>query len=109
LAVGFGSLRTIRAESQAVVPKVHAELALVDGKLTGIVRNDSTVTLERPAVVLGGNVKVLKALKPGEQVEISMAIVSQAMFGQSLSDRIFGQMFFNEGGASGANTEKPAP
>ena len=25
LSVGFGSLRTIRAESQAVVPKVHAE------------------------------------------------------------------------------------
>ncbi len=35
LSVGFGSLRTIRAESQAVVPKVHAELALVDGTLTG--------------------------------------------------------------------------
>ena len=26
LSVGFGSLRTIRAESQAVVPKIHAEL-----------------------------------------------------------------------------------
>ena len=31
LAVGFGSLRTIRAEIAAVVPQIHADLALVDG------------------------------------------------------------------------------
>jgi hypothetical protein len=96
LSVGFGSLRTIRAESQAVVPKVHSELALVDGTLTGTIRNDSKVKLEKPAIVLGGNVKVLKDISPGEQVEISLAITNQNMFGQSLSDRIFGQIFFGE-------------
>ena len=102
LSVGFGSLRTIRAESQAIVPKIHTELALVDGTLTGIVRNDSAVKLEKPAIVLGGNVKVLKDLLPGEQVDVAFAITATGFFGQSLSDRIFGQTFF---GQTGATTE----
>jgi hypothetical protein len=100
LSVGFGSLRTIRAESQAIVPKVHAELALVDGALTGFVRNDSQTTLEKPAVVLGGNVKVLKDLLPGERAEVALTVTSQNLFGQPLSDRIFGQIFFGETGAT---------
>jgi len=102
LAVGFGSLRTIRAESQAVVPKIHAELALVDGTLTGTIRNDSDRTLERPAIVLGSNVKVLKDVAAGAQVEVSLKLISLNQFGQSLSDRIFGQVFF---GNTGATTE----
>ncbi len=99
LAVGFGSLRTIRAESQATVPKVHAELALVDGALTGFVRNDSTTKLERPAVVLGGNVNVLEDLMPGEQAAVTMTIVPTP-FGQSLSDKLFGQQFFDNTAAT---------
>jgi hypothetical protein len=99
LAVGFGSLRTIRAEAQASVPKIHAELALVDGTLTGIVRNDSDKTLERPAVVLGGSVKVLKDLVPGEQVNVSLPITPTPV-GQSLSDKLFGQIFFDNTGAT---------
>ncbi len=94
LTVGFGSLRTIRAESAAVVPLIHAELALVDGTLTGIVRNDSATILEKPALVLGTSVKVLKDLAPGEQVAVSLPISTNAL-GQSLSDRIFGQLFFD--------------
>ncbi len=99
LAVGFGSLRTIRAESQAVVPRIHTEFALVDGTLTGTIRNDSSVLLEKPAIVLGGNVKVLKDIAPGEQVAVSLAIVNQNQSGQSLSDRIFGQIFFGQTGS----------
>jgi hypothetical protein len=95
LAVGFGSLRTIRAESAATVPKIHADLRLVNGTLTGSVRNDSTVTLEHPAVVLGGNVKVLRDLAPGAQESVSLSI-QPSQFGQSLSDRIFGQLFFGD-------------
>ncbi|HET7471966.1 MAG TPA: hypothetical protein VFJ71_02465 [Candidatus Limnocylindrales bacterium] len=102
LAVGFGSLRTIRAESQATVPKVHADLALVDGTLTGTVRNESTVKLEKPAIVLGSNVKVLDDLAPGGQVDVRMVLINQAMFGQPLADRIFGQLVF---GNSGTTTE----
>jgi hypothetical protein len=102
LAVGFGSLRTIRAETQAVVPKIHAELALVNGALTGTIRNDSTVKLEKPAVVLGGNVRVLRDLLPGEQADVSLPVATSNTFGQALSDRIFGQMFF---GQTGSTTE----
>ena len=102
LAVGFGSLRTIRAESQAVVPKVHAELALVDGTLTGTIRNESDRTLERAAIVLGSNIQMLKDVSAGGQVEVSLKLASLNQFGQSLSDRIFGQVFF---GNSGATTE----
>ncbi|MEO5941703.1 MAG: hypothetical protein ABIZ72_11710, partial [Candidatus Limnocylindrales bacterium] len=100
LSVGFGSLRTIRAEAQAVVPKVHAEIALVDGTLTGTIRNDSSVILENPAIVLGGNVRVLKDIAPGAVAQVSIAIVSSAAFGQSLSDKIFGQIFFGETGTT---------
>jgi hypothetical protein len=106
LSVGFGSLRTIRAESQAIVPKIHSELALVDGTLKGTIRNDSTVKLEKPAVVLGGNVKVLRDLAPGEQVEVSFQISNMNQFGQSLSDRIFGQIFFGETGVTNDNARR---
>ena len=106
LSVGFGSLRTIRAQSQAVVPKVHTELALVNGTLTGTIRNDSAVKLEKPAIVLGGNVKVLKDLQPGEQVTVSLAITNQNMFGASLSDRIFGQIFFGDTGTTTENARR---
>jgi hypothetical protein len=105
LAVGFGSLRTIRAESQATVPRIHTEFALVDGTLTGTIRNDSSVKLEKPAVVLGDNVKVLKDLAPGEQVAVSLPIVTGNQFGQSLSDRIFGQIFFGQAGSEATTSD----
>lgn len=94
LAVGFGSLRTIRAESQVVAPRIHAELALVDGTLTGTVRNDGTTTLERPALVLGTNVKVFQDLAAGQSVPVSLP-ANDPGFGQTLGDRIFGPMFFD--------------
>lgn len=101
LSVGFGSLRTIRAEAPAVVPKIHAELALVNGEVRGFVRNDSAVKLEKPAVVLGGNVKVLKDLQPGERVDVILPIGASTL-GQSLADRIIGQTFFGEPTANDA-------
>jgi hypothetical protein len=60
------------------------------------------VKLEKPAIVLGGNVKVLKDLAPGEGVELSLRIASINPFGQSLSDRIFGTVFF---GTTGTTSE----
>ena len=95
LSVGFGSLRTIRAESPAVVPKIHAELALVDGALSGFVRNDSGDRLEKPAVVLGGNVVVLPDLLPGQRADVSLPIRG-TQNGESIADRIFGQTFFGD-------------
>ena len=72
LAVGFGSLRTVRAETAADVPLIHADLKLVDGVVSGTIRNDSTVILEAPAVVLGGSVVVLPDIAPGATGKVDL-------------------------------------
>jgi hypothetical protein len=105
LSVGVQSLRTIRAESQVVAPKIHVDLALVDGTLQGTIRNDGTTVLEKPAVVLGTNVKVLQDLDPGEEVQVTLPVVGGG-FGQSLSDRIFGQVFFDQTGTTSDATRR---
>jgi hypothetical protein len=96
LAVGFGSLRTIRAETAAAVPLVEADLRLEDGHLRGTIKNASTQRLERPAVVLGQTVAVLKDLEPGAEATIDV-VVQSGQFAQSLSDKVVGQFFGNEG------------
>lgn len=98
LSVGFGSLRTVRAETPVEVPKLHADLQLVDGTLKGTIRNDSDVVLEAPAVVLGGSVVVLADLAPGAQATVSLKLASFPN-GQSLSDKIIGQVFFTGSGS----------
>jgi hypothetical protein len=98
LSVGFGSLRTVRAETPVQVPKLHAELQLVDGKLAGTIRNDSDVVLESPAVVLGGSVSVLDDLAPGAQAAVSLKVTSFPN-GQSLSDKVIGQIFYTGSGS----------
>ena len=100
LSVGFGSLRTIRAETAVQVPLVETNLVLENGRLKGTVRNSSTVRLESPAVVLGGTVAVLKDLEPGAAATVDLAM--QPNFtGQSLSDLVVGQIFFGDGGPKG--------
>ncbi len=99
LSVGFGSLRTVRAETAVAVPRLHAELRLVDGSLTGTIRNDSDRLLEAPAIVLGGNAAVLDDLEPGQTVEVNLRLVAN-QFGQSLGDRIFGQIFSDQAGTN---------
>ena len=96
LAVGFGSLRTIRAETPVAVPLVQADLRLEDGRLRGTVTNASAQRLERPAVVLGQTVAVLADLEPGAQATVDVPI-QFAPFMQSLSDKVVGQFSGNEG------------
>src|SRR5262245_7732470 len=95
LSVGFGSLRTVRAETPAEVPLIHADLQLVDGTVTGTIKNDSTKTLESPAVVLGGSVVVLPDIAPGATGDVKLR-VSSNFFGTALSDKVVGQVFFND-------------
>jgi hypothetical protein len=45
LSVGFGSLRTIRAEASATAPKVAATLQLTDGHIKGTITNSSDKAL----------------------------------------------------------------
>jgi hypothetical protein len=93
LAVGVASLRAIRAETPATVPLVEAQLQLIDGSLKGTVKNASEEKLERPAIVLGGSVQVLKDLLPGEQADVNLRLAPQ-FFGQPLSDKVVGSVFF---------------
>jgi len=96
LAVGFGSLRTIRAETPVTVPLIQTNLRLEDGRLKGTVKNLSNERLDKPAVVLGGTVATLKDLEPGAEATIDV-LVQNNLFGQSLSDKVVGQIFFGDG------------
>jgi hypothetical protein len=95
LGVGVASLRTLRAETATSVPRIEANLALSNGALSGTLRNLSVQLLERPAIVLGGSVLVLPDLEPGRKIAVSLPIVA-TQFGQSLSDRILGPLFFGD-------------
>ena len=96
LAVGFGSLRTIRAETPVTVPLIQTDLRLENGRLKGTIKNLSNERLEKPAVVLGGTVATLKDLEPGDEATID-TVVQNNPFGQSLSDKVVGQTFFGDG------------
>jgi hypothetical protein len=96
LAVGFGSLRTIRAETPVTVPLIETDLRLEDGRLKGTVRNLSNERLGKPAVVLGGTVATLKDLEPGGEATVDVRVANN-LFGQSLSDKVVGQIFFGDG------------
>jgi hypothetical protein len=93
LQVGFGALRTIRAETTVAVPLIQTDLRLEDGHLRGTVTNASSQRLEMPAVVLGQTVALLKDIEPGAVATLDV-VAAFNPFGQSLSDRIVGQTFF---------------
>ena len=95
LGVGFGSLRTIRAESAVDVPLVQAKLRLEDGHLRGTVTNASKETLEAPAVVLGSTVAKLADLPPGQTGDVDV-VLQPVQMGQQLSDKIVGPLFFGD-------------
>lgn len=95
LAVGFSSLRTVRADAPATVPLVTTKLTFEKGIVTGTVTNASSITLEKVAVVLGGSVAVIGDMPAGSSKDVSLRPTGNPFF-QSLSDRIFGQVFFGD-------------
>ncbi len=105
LSVGFGTLRTVRAESAVAVPLVTAELRLENGRFKGTVTNASDETLFQPAVVLGGTVAKLDDLAAGATATIDIA-TQPFQFGQQLSDRIVGQLFFDGPTRTGADANR---
>jgi hypothetical protein len=104
LDVGFGSLRTIRAETAVTVPLVQTDLRIEDGHLTGTVKNASDEKLENAAVILGGNVALLRDLDPGEEATVDSTL-QNSQLGQSLSDKVVGQLFFPNGTISSDSSE----
>jgi hypothetical protein len=93
LAVGYGSLRAVRAEVAVAGPQISAVLRLEGDHLKGTVTNQSRITLEKPAVVLGGTVAVLADLAPGASATIDIPVGSSSP-DQRISDTIFGNVFF---------------
>jgi hypothetical protein len=102
LAVGFGSLRTIRAEAPAEVPRIQADLLLRDGRVEGTVTNASDIRLERAAVVVGSTAKHIGDLEPGASVDVSFVVAGQGFFGATISEQILGDSFFD--GSLGEST-----
>jgi hypothetical protein len=96
LGVGFGSLRTVRAETPVAVPLIEADLRLAEGRLTGTVTNRSDAALLKPAVVLGSTVATMDDLAPGASGEVDVAL-APFQFGIQLSDKIVGPVFFGDG------------
>ncbi len=103
LGVSFGSLRTIRAETPMSLPLIGSELQVVDGRLKGTITNQSTITLQKPAVVLGATVVLLDDIAAGATATVDAALQSgQAV--QTLSDRVVGPTFFGDPNDISANT-----
>lgn len=93
LSIGFGSLRVVRAEATATVPRMRAELNLADNILTGTLENASEVTLEHVSVVLGASITTLGDVKPHTTMPVKLRLGSVNQ--QNLADVVVGQ--FNGG------------
>jgi hypothetical protein len=94
LSVGFGSMRTVRAEGGATGPVVEGDLRLEDGRILGTVTNRSNRVLLGPAIVLGSLAVQLRDLAPGEVADVNLAITN-TMNQTSLSDKVVGQVNWN--------------
>lgn len=96
LAVGYGSLRAVRAEAAVAGPQVAADLKLEGDHLKGSVTNHSNLTLEKAAVVLGTSVALLGDLAPGATATVDLAVTGGSV-DQRVADLILGGMFLGGG------------
>ncbi len=101
LAVGYGSLRTVRAEAQTTGPTVDTSLRLENGRVVGTITNRSERTLVAPALAFGASSVTLGDLAPGATADVSLALAANPLNQGSLSERIVGQISF--GGSGGTN------
>ena len=92
LAVGFGAIRTIRAEASATGPEVVADLRLVDGRLQGTVTNRSAKSLEAAAIVVGSSAVRLNDIAPGATATVDLPVAANQVDWNAMSERIFGPM-----------------
>lgn len=97
LAVGYGTLRAVRAEAPVTAPLIEADLRLEGSRVVGTVRNASDRVLAGPVVVLGTGVVVLPDLAPGASASVNLRSDPES-FGRALSERIFGAQQFTPDG-----------
>jgi hypothetical protein len=96
LEVGFGSLRTVRAEGSAAGPLVTADLRLEDGTITGTITNGSEMPLVAPALVLGASAVKLDDIPAGGTAQVDFRLALNANNnGFPLSERVVGPMSFD--------------
>lgn len=72
--VGFGVLRTFRAEAPVAAPRVVADLTYRDGVLEGTLTNRSEEALESVAVTWAGQAALVPKLEPGASADIRLDI-----------------------------------
>jgi hypothetical protein len=106
LSVGYGSLRTVRAEAQTTGPNVTADLRLENNRIVGTVTNRSDRTLVSPALVFGASSTNLKDLAPGATAEVSLTLTNNPLNQASLSDRVVGQIEWDFNGAISNEAEQ---
>ena len=97
LAVGYGTLRAVRAEAPVLAPRIEADLRMEGDRVRGTIRNASAQPLAKPVVVLGTAVVVLPDLAPGASATVDLVAQPDAL-GRALSERIFGQLQFTSDG-----------
>jgi hypothetical protein len=90
LAVGYGTMRAVRAEAPVTTPRIEADLRLDGDRVVGTIRNASSQALLKPAVVLGNGLLVLADIAPGATAKVDLRAVPDEL-GRQLSERIFGQ------------------
>src|SRR5450759_5198992 len=105
LAVGFSSIRTIRADTPLPATNLAIDIRLEDRHLKGTVTNHSSSTVEGVAVVLGASVAKLGDLGPGASATVDVEARSDPL-GQSLSDKLIGQVFFGDPARSADATSR---
>ena len=89
--VGFGVLRSFRAEAALETPRMEADLRLAADRLQGSITNASEMPLDHVSIVFGNGVQVLSAMAPGETRPVDLAAASANAFSQQLAERLFGQ------------------
>jgi hypothetical protein len=99
LSVGYGSMRTVRAEGSTSGPVVDAELRLEGGRLVGTVVNHSDRAIQAASIVLGSSVQNLGDLAPGATANVNLEVASGNTFNPvQLSDKVVGVMNWNGSG-----------
>jgi hypothetical protein len=98
LAVGFGSLRAVRADSAVTAPVVEADLRLEGSRLKGTVTNRSGSPLLGPAIVLGASSVNLADIPAGATAQVDLALATNPFNQPSLSERVVGNVFFEGNG-----------
>ncbi len=106
LSVGFGSLRTIRAEASTTAPNVVAALQLADGHIKGTITNNSDTALVAPALVLGSSATTLKDIAAGQTANVDLRLTNTGFNGQALSDVVVGPYDWDGGQISEAQQRK---